>query len=41
MLQNVNYVGPTPCLIAAWKHKDSLLERAMARIAELERKLSA
>ena len=41
VLQNVNYIGPAPCLIAAWKHKDSLLERAMARIAELERKLSA
>ncbi|GAA0690912.1 tail fiber domain-containing protein [Dyella marensis] len=35
-LQNVNYVGLVPYLIAAWKHTDDLLQQAIARITALE-----
>jgi len=38
VLQNVNYVGLLPYVIAAWKHTDDLLQRAMARIAVLEQR---
>ncbi|MGO4701706.1 tail fiber domain-containing protein [Dyella sp. 2RAB6] len=37
-LQNVNYVGLVPYVIAAWKHTDDLLQEAMARIAALEQR---
>lgn len=40
VLQNVNYVGAIPYLIAAWQHTDDLLKQATARIARLEQKLS-
>jgi hypothetical protein len=39
VLQNVNYIGTVPYLIAAWQHTDELLRQAMARIAALEQKL--
>jgi len=39
VLQNVNYIGAVPYLIAAWKHSDELLQQALARIAALEQKL--
>lgn len=38
LLQNVNYVGLLPYVIAAWKHTDELLQQAMARIAALEQR---
>jgi hypothetical protein len=41
VLQNVNYIGMIPYLVAAWKHTDSLLDQAEARIAKLEQMLSS
>ncbi|MBT2116421.1 hypothetical protein KK141_13910 [Dyella sp. LX-66] len=41
VLQNVNYIGAVPYLIAAWKHTDDLLQQAIARIAALEQRFQA
>lgn len=38
VLQNVNYIGAVPYLIAAWKHTDERLQQALARIAALEQR---